>query len=72
MEAREQVEETEDVHELKAMLSRNSEQQQEIVAQISQALRSKAYADAVRYTTQLTYLAKLEHEIRMKLPHEQH
>ncbi len=68
MEAREQVESTEDVPELQQMLQANVQQQSGVVGRMSQAFGRAAYADVVPLATHLTYLAKLEHEIRAKLP----
>jgi hypothetical protein len=70
MEAREQVEETEDAGHLCAMLDDNRGSQARVVQHLAEAFRGGAFADAVRLTTHLTYLAKLEHEIKSKLPPE--
>jgi molecular chaperone HscB len=68
LEAREEVEATDDPKRLKALLSANRGKQQALVAQLSQAFARGDLSAAAGLTTQLTYLAKLEHEIVDKVP----
>jgi DnaJ-domain-containing protein 1 len=68
MEAREEVEETDDQHKLRQLLAGNVAEQAGLVRRLSDAFKRGALTEAVATTTHLTYLAKLEHEIRTKLP----
>ena len=68
LEAREEVEETDDPKRLHALLSANRERQQALVAQLSRAFAGGDLRAAGGLTTQLTYLFKLEQEIVNKAP----
>ncbi|KXZ55931.1 hypothetical protein GPECTOR_2g1482 [Gonium pectorale] len=68
LEAREQVEETDDPAQLSALLARNRAQQEGLVAGLSAAFRADDLRQAVGLTHQLQYLAKLEAEIVHKMP----
>ncbi|KAG2451568.1 hypothetical protein HYH02_004166 [Chlamydomonas schloesseri] len=68
LEAREEVESTDDPVALSQLLARNRKQQEGLVARLSAAFRSGDMAAAVSLTHQLQYVAKLEQEIVKKLP----
>jgi molecular chaperone HscB len=68
MEAREEVDSTDDPAILSALLARNRQKQEDLVQALSAAFRSDDTRAAVALTNQLQYLAKLEHEIVKKLP----
>ena len=68
MEAREEVEETDDPAKLSTLLARNRTQQAGLVAALSTAFRSGDMRAAVGLTNQLQYVAKLDQEIVKKLP----
>ncbi|GLI59059.1 hypothetical protein VaNZ11_000889 [Volvox africanus] len=68
MEAREEVEDTDDPTALSALLVRNRQQQAGLVAELSAAFRADDMKAAVALTNQLQYVAKLEQEIIKKLP----
>lgn len=70
LEAREEVESTDDVQRLQQLLARNRQQQEALVRGLSEAFRAgEGQLDrAVALVTQLQYLARLEQEIVKKLP----
>ncbi|GLC43808.1 hypothetical protein PLESTB_000910100 [Pleodorina starrii] len=68
LEAREEVEGTDDPATLSALLARNRQQQERLVAALSAAFRSGDTRGAVALTHQLQYVTKLEQEIVKKLP----
>lgn len=67
LEAREQVESTDDPQELKALLKENQERQAVTVRALSAAFREGTVEDAKKEVTQLTYLVRLQQEIMHKL-----
>ncbi|PNH09450.1 hypothetical protein TSOC_003934 [Tetrabaena socialis] len=68
LEAREEVEATDDPAVLSALLAANRQQQEGVVAELSAAFRSGDLAAAVGWTHKLQYVARLEQEIVRKLP----
>lgn len=68
LEAREQVEETDDPAVLSEILSRNRRQQADVVSRLSAAFAADDTVQAASCTTQLTYLVRLEQELLKKLP----
>ncbi|EFJ50682.1 hypothetical protein VOLCADRAFT_88456 [Volvox carteri f. nagariensis] len=68
MEAREEVENTDDPAALSALLGHNRKQQEKLVSALSAAFRADDMEAAVTLTNKLQYVAKLEQEIVKKLP----
>ncbi|GFH16649.1 putative Co-chaperone protein hscB like protein [Haematococcus lacustris] len=68
LEAREEVDSTEDSSQLRALLAGNRDKQARVVAQLSAAFKAAALKEAASLTTQLTYLVRLEEDIVAKLP----
>ena len=68
LEAREQVEETDDATQLKQLLDDNRRRQAKQVATISAAFKSESLPEAIQNTMKLTYLVRLEQEIVKKMP----
>lgn len=67
MEAREEVEETDDPHRLKQMLDTNRTSQAGLDAQLAAAFKRNDLQAAAQLAHKLTYLVKLEQEIVNKL-----
>lgn len=67
MEAREQVEESNDPATLQQLLYSNKERQQRLVKALSKAFKEDDIKEASSLTHQLTYLVRLEKEILKKL-----
>jgi hypothetical protein len=61
------VEETDDPRELQEMLEENQRLQAVVVQRISDAFRKGELPKAASAATQLTYLVRLEEDIREKL-----
>jgi molecular chaperone HscB len=69
MESRFAVEEAEgDVSELKALASANDAQRKEVMVGLAEAFLSGGLDDALRHTTRLTYLQKIQEEVATRLP----
>ena len=68
LEAREEVEGTDDPAALAQLLAHNRRQQEGLVGRLSAAFRAGDMGAAVSLTHQLQYVAKLEQEIVKKLP----
>ncbi len=68
MEAREEVDDTDDPGRLAQLLARNRAKQEGLVGRLSAAFKAGDMAAAVGLTHQLQYVAKLEQEIVKKLP----
>lgn len=68
LEAREEVEATEDPERLLEILAGNRKQQAAVVRDISAAFREGALHAAADATTKLTYLVRLEQEVVAKMP----
>ncbi|KAG2445892.1 hypothetical protein HXX76_000496 [Chlamydomonas incerta] len=68
LEAREEVEGTDDPAALSQLLAHNRQQQAGLVGRLSAAFRSGDTGAAVSLTHQLQYVARLEQEIVKKLP----
>ncbi len=70
LEAREEVESTDDAQVLQQLLARNRQQQEGLVRGLSEAFGAGegGLDRAVALVTQLQYLARLEQEIVKKLP----
>jgi hypothetical protein len=67
MEAREEVDETEDPQRLRQLLDANHKRQRALVADLSAAFRLGDDEAALDLTNQLTYLARIEQAILHKL-----
>jgi len=67
LEAREEVEATDDPAALRGLLEANKRAQAEVVRRLSAAFAADDVPRAAALTTQLTYLARLEHSILEKL-----
>jgi hypothetical protein len=67
MEAREEVEETDDPEVLQRLLKANRSQQAEVVKALGKAFESEPQ-EAIHLTARLAYLARLESVILGKLP----
>lgn len=67
MEAREEVEETEDGEKLQQMAVANQRGQDGLVAQLGDAFRRQDLQQAGRLTQQLTYLVRIQQAIMKKL-----
>jgi len=69
LEAREEVEATEDPAVLRRLLQQNRQQQARLVEELGEAFsRPTGTQDALSRTTELTYLVRLEQELVRKLP----
>jgi HSCB C-terminal oligomerisation domain len=68
MEAREQVEETDNQLELKAIHQSVASSYAQLINKLSSAFRSRDFEYAKQLTVQLRYISKLLEEINKKLP----
>ncbi|MEW5298439.1 MAG: hypothetical protein WDW36_001563 [Sanguina aurantia] len=68
MDAREEVEATEDVRALRHILNGNRASQQVLLAELSRAFAQRQLTEVVTAVTKLTYLVRLEEEVVGKLP----
>jgi DnaJ-domain-containing protein 1 len=67
MEAREEVDETDDQEQLIRILKANKEREAALVERLSQAFKKGDLDAAVDLTTRLTYWVRLEQSIQQKL-----
>ena len=67
MEAREEVEETDDQEQLIRILKHNKVREAALIEQLSEAFRKGDVDAAVDLTTRLTYWVRLEQRIQQKL-----
>ena len=67
MEAREEVDAAADEASLQGLLARNASIVEECVQELSAAFRAADSGAAIKLTQRLTYLTKIEEEIKRKL-----